>query len=74
MLIDVLDQRLPPPVDQKVIRDILLASTISFACLQSNPKSRPTMQYVSQEFLITRKTPLVKRAAIQDISISQLRN
>ncbi|GAY47194.1 hypothetical protein CUMW_102760 [Citrus unshiu] len=74
MLIDVLDQRLPPPVDQKVIQDILLASTISFACLQSNPKSRPTMQYVSQEFLITRKTPLVKHAAIQDISISQLRN
>ncbi|ESR59323.1 hypothetical protein CICLE_v10018319mg, partial [Citrus x clementina] len=58
MLIDVLDQRPPPPVDRKVIRDILLASTISFACLQSNPKSRPTMQYVSQEFLITRKTPL----------------
>ncbi|KDO61310.1 hypothetical protein CISIN_1g013793mg [Citrus sinensis] len=74
MLIDVLDQRLPPPVDQKVIQDILLASTISFACLQSNPKSRPTMQYVSQGFLITRKTPLVKHAAIQDISISELRN
>ncbi|KAH9741203.1 protein kinase domain-containing protein [Citrus sinensis] len=74
MLIDVLDPRLPPPVDRKVIRDILLASTISFACLQSNPKSRPTMQSVSQEFLITRKTPLVKHAAIQDISISQLRN
>ncbi|ESR59329.1 hypothetical protein CICLE_v10017807mg [Citrus x clementina] len=53
MLIDVLDQRLPPPVDQKVIQDILLFSTISFACLQSNPKSRPTMQSVSQEFLIT---------------------
>ncbi|KAK9224610.1 hypothetical protein WN943_009645 [Citrus x changshan-huyou] len=39
MLIDVLDQRLPPPVDRKVIQDILLVSTISFACLQSNPKS-----------------------------------
>ncbi|XP_024046455.1 MDIS1-interacting receptor like kinase 2 [Citrus clementina] len=74
MLIDVLDQRLPPPVDRKVIQDILLVSTISFACLQSNPKSRPTMQSVSQEFLITRKTPSVKHAAIQDISISQLRN
>ncbi|KAK9224606.1 hypothetical protein WN943_009641 [Citrus x changshan-huyou] len=74
MLIDVLDQRLPPPVDRKVIRDILLISTVSFACLQSNPKSRPTMQSVSQEFLITRKTPLVKHAAIQDISISELRN
>ncbi|KAK9224612.1 hypothetical protein WN943_009647 [Citrus x changshan-huyou] len=74
MLIDVLDQRLPPPVDQKVIQDILLASTVSFPCLQSNPKSRPTMQYASQEFLITRKTPLVKHAAIQDISISELRN
>ena len=74
MLIDVLDQRLPPPVDRKVIRDILLVSTVSFACLQSNPKFRPTMQSVSQEFLITRKTPLVKHAAIQDISISELRN
>ncbi|XP_024046453.1 MDIS1-interacting receptor like kinase 2 [Citrus clementina] len=74
MLIDVLDQRLPLPIDQKVIQDVLLVSTVLFACLQSNPKSRPTMQSVSQEFLITRKTPLVKHAAIQDISISQLKN
>ncbi|GAY35817.1 hypothetical protein CUMW_283360, partial [Citrus unshiu] len=67
MLIDVLDQRLPPPVDQKVIQDILLASTVSFPCLQSNPKSRPTMQYASQEFLITRKTPLTA-----DINVDKL--
>ena len=57
MLIDVLDQRLPPPVDRKVVQDIILVSIVAFACLQSKPKSRPTMQRISQEFL-TGKSPL----------------
>lgn len=39
MLLDVLDPRLSPPVDRMVVRDIVLVSTILFACLCSNPKS-----------------------------------
>ncbi|KAK9195625.1 hypothetical protein WN943_003750 [Citrus x changshan-huyou] len=47
MLINVLDQRLSPPVNQKIVQDIILVSTIAFACLSSQPKSRPTMQRIS---------------------------
>ncbi|KAL9458641.1 hypothetical protein AB3S75_007496 [Citrus x aurantiifolia] len=68
-LIDILDQRLPFPLDRKVIHDIILVSIVAFACLQSKPKSRPTMQRVSQEFL-TGKSPLGK--PVEEISISEL--
>lgn len=72
MLIDLLDQRAPSPIDdQTVIQDIILVSKIAFACLRSKPTSRP-MQRVSQEFLV-RKTALEK-PALQEISISELRN
>ncbi|GAY42238.1 hypothetical protein CUMW_065240 [Citrus unshiu] len=71
-LIDVLDQRLPFPVDRRVVHDIILVSTVAFACLQSKPKARPTMQRISQEFL-ARKSPLGK-SVVQEISISELIN
>ncbi|KAL5739001.1 hypothetical protein ACOSQ2_028181 [Xanthoceras sorbifolium] len=71
-LIDLLDQRLLPPNNQMVMKDILQISTIAFACLHSKPKSRPTMQLISQEFL-SRRTPL-KSKSFQEISIQQLRN
>ena len=72
MLIDLLDQRAPSPIDdQTVIQDIILVSTIAFACLSSQPKSRPTMQRISQE-LLAGKTPTQK--ALKEISISELRN
>ncbi|KAL9455091.1 hypothetical protein AB3S75_010488 [Citrus x aurantiifolia] len=69
-LIDVLDQRLPPPVDRKVVQDIILVSIVAFACLQSKPKSRPTMKCISQEFL-SGKSPFGK-PDVQEISISEL--
>ena len=53
MLCEVLDQRLPPP-DPVVVHDIILIATIAFACLATEPKSRPTMKCVSQEFLAQR--------------------
>ncbi|KAL5807744.1 hypothetical protein ACOSQ3_028435 [Xanthoceras sorbifolium] len=71
-LIDLLDQRLLPPNNQMVIQDILHVSTIAFACLHSKPKSRPTMQLISQEFL-SRRMPL-KSKSFQEISVQQLRN
>ena len=72
MLIDLLDQRLSSPNDQTVVQDILLISTVAFACLHSNPKSRPTMQRVCQEFLARRM--LFKSRSLQEISVSQLQN
>ncbi|KAH9735373.1 MDIS1-interacting receptor like kinase 2 [Citrus sinensis] len=71
MLIDILDQRLLPPVNQKIVQNIILVSTIAFACLRSQPKSRPTMQGISQELLVA-KTLMQK--ALKEISISELRN
>ncbi|KAK9195633.1 hypothetical protein WN943_003758 [Citrus x changshan-huyou] len=54
MLIDILDQRLLLPVNQKIVQNIILVSTIAFACLRSQPKSRPTMQGISRELLVER--------------------
>ncbi|KAJ4707478.1 putative Receptor protein kinase [Melia azedarach] len=70
-LMDVLDQRLSPPVDRKVVEDIMHVMIIAFACLHSKAKYRPTMRRVSQEFLACR-TPLTK--PFQEISVSELRN
>ncbi|KAG6643058.1 hypothetical protein CIPAW_09G183700 [Carya illinoinensis] len=57
MLNEILDQRLPPP-NRLIGQDILLVATVAFACLHTQPKSRPTMKCVSQEFL-SRKKPNV---------------
>ncbi|KAJ4706914.1 putative Receptor protein kinase [Melia azedarach] len=70
-LTDVLDQRLSPPVSQKVVKDIVLVSSIAFACLRFKPKSRPTMQQVSQEF-ISSKARMQKK--FREITIFELRN
>ncbi|CAL5369912.1 unnamed protein product [Camellia sinensis] len=56
MLTDVLDPRLPPPTNPVVVGDIALVVTVAFACVGSEPRSRPTMQHVSQQFLSRRKT------------------
>jgi hypothetical protein len=60
MLHEILDQRLSPP-NHLVEQDIFLVATIAFACIHIKPESRPTMKYVSQEFLSQKKliaTPL----------------
>ncbi|KAM7465260.1 hypothetical protein LguiB_012822 [Lonicera macranthoides] len=56
---DVLDQRLSLPVDRLVEWDIIMVMRLAFSCISSNPKSRPTMQSVSQRFLV-RRMPLPK--------------
>ncbi|KAL5741590.1 hypothetical protein ACOSP7_028322 [Xanthoceras sorbifolium] len=71
MLMDILDPRLSPPVDQMIVHDIVLVSSVAFASLHPNPKSRPSMQWVSHEFLAC-KTPMSK--PIHEISIVELRN
>ncbi|KAL5854995.1 hypothetical protein ACOSQ4_004797 [Xanthoceras sorbifolium] len=71
MLINLLDSRLSPPVDQRAVKDVVLVSTIAFACLHAKPKSRPSMERVSQE-LLAHKIPMSK--ALHEITIAQLRD
>ncbi|KAF5933542.1 hypothetical protein HYC85_029713 [Camellia sinensis] len=71
MLIDVLDPRLPPPTDPVVVGNIVLVAMMAFACVHSKPRSRPTMQCVSQEFLSRMKTSITP---LQAISLLQLWN
>ncbi|WCJ33106.1 Leucine-rich repeat receptor-like protein kinase family protein [Euphorbia peplus] len=56
MLNEVLDQRLPVPRTKAVIQEIILVTMIGLACLNDNPKSRPTMKWVSQMFLSGRRS------------------
>ncbi|PSR87660.1 MDIS1-interacting receptor like kinase [Actinidia chinensis var. chinensis] len=49
MITDVLDPRLDPPMNPIVVRNIALVATLAFACLRPKPRSRPTMQHISQE-------------------------
>ncbi|MBA0614547.1 hypothetical protein Godav_014835, partial [Gossypium davidsonii] len=69
MLSDILDPRISLPSDQRVAKDIAFVATIAFACLRLNPKFRPTMKCVSQEFL-SRKRLVTNR--LQAISLLQL--
>ena len=70
MLNEILDQRLPPP-NHPVARDVFFVATIAFACLQAKPKFRPTMKWVSQEFLSHKKP---KMNPLHSVSLWQLRN
>ncbi|KAM3753902.1 hypothetical protein ACB098_03G127200 [Castanea mollissima] len=70
MLNEILDQRLPPP-NRIVAQDIFFVATIAFACLCTKPKSRPTMNWVSQEFL-SRKKPIAQ--PLHAVSLWQLKN
>ncbi|XP_021817294.1 probable leucine-rich repeat receptor-like protein kinase At1g35710 [Prunus avium] len=45
-IVDVLDQRISPPTHQ-VAGEVISLVKIAFSCLDSNPKSRPTMKQVS---------------------------
>ena len=68
MLNEVLDQRLPPP-NRLVARDVFFIATIAFACLHAKPKFRPTMKWVSQEFLSHKKP---KMNPLHAVSLWQL--
>ncbi|KAJ6889851.1 MDIS1-interacting receptor like kinase 2-like [Populus alba x Populus x berolinensis] len=55
---DVLDQHLPPP-ENELADGVAHVVKLAFACLQTDPHYRPTMQQVSTE-LTTRWPPLPK--------------
>ncbi|KAB2064438.1 hypothetical protein ES319_A09G019000v1 [Gossypium barbadense] len=50
-LVDMLDNRLPLPRSQLVAQNLVHIATLAFACLNPQPKSRPTMKEVCEEFL-----------------------
>ena len=53
LLKDVLDQRLPPPVD-KFAEGVAHAVKLALSCLCSDPRNRPTMRQVSSELTTLR--------------------
>ncbi|KAL6296968.1 hypothetical protein ACE6H2_005110 [Prunus campanulata] len=57
-IVDVLDQRISPPMHQ-VASEVVSLVKIAFSCLNSSPKSRPTMKQVSQ-LLSTQRMHLSK--------------
>ncbi|XVE83814.1 hypothetical protein DITRI_Ditri16bG0117500 [Diplodiscus trichospermus] len=71
MLNEVLDPRLSPPRNKKMVRDIAFVAMVAFACLRTTPKTRPTMKTVSQEFLHN-KSPIV--LPLHEISLMELKN
>ncbi|ESW11615.1 hypothetical protein PHAVU_008G045200, partial [Phaseolus vulgaris] len=49
-LCEILDQRLPHPT-YSILQDIIVIAIVTFACLNPNPCSRPTMKNISHIFL-----------------------
>lgn len=48
LLKDVLDQRLPPPVDE-FAEAVVFMVTVALSCARPNPDRRPSMRSVAQE-------------------------
>ncbi|XP_034905504.1 uncharacterized protein [Populus alba] len=66
---EVLDPRLPPPTNEIVVHNICTIASLIFSCLHSNPKHRPSMKFVSQEFLSPKRL-----LGGLEISLLELRN
>ena len=52
---DVLDQRLPHPIN-KVAKELIVIATIAIKCLSESPTERPTMEQVYAEFFMPKLT------------------
>ncbi|KAF5185996.1 Mdis1-interacting receptor like kinase [Thalictrum thalictroides] len=53
ILIDILDKRLPPPT-KEIWKEVVFVAKMAVACLNTNPESRPKMDFVSHELSICR--------------------
>ncbi|XP_020202606.1 MDIS1-interacting receptor like kinase 2 [Cajanus cajan] len=70
LLKDVLDQRLPHPVKPDV-EEVILISNVAFACLSENPRLRPNMKQVHNEFLMPKSYPM---DSLPSVTLGQLIN
>ncbi|XP_039165312.1 MDIS1-interacting receptor like kinase 2 [Eucalyptus grandis] len=71
MLKDVLDHRLSPSrICLQDARNVVLITKLAFACLQSDPQLRPTMEQVSRELCV--QEPM--KMPFSAVSLEQLRN
>ncbi|MED6173943.1 hypothetical protein PIB30_064457 [Stylosanthes scabra] len=68
---EVLDSRIPLPNLMEDMQDVVLVITVALACLSSDPKSRPSMEDVANEFLAS-KAPI--NFCFSDVSVYQLLN
>ncbi|CAJ1949806.1 unnamed protein product [Sphenostylis stenocarpa] len=66
---DLLDSRISLPFFRKDMQDIVLVVTLALACLCPHPKSRPSMQEIANELLVSKPTLL---SYFDGISIHQL--
>ncbi|XVE83813.1 hypothetical protein DITRI_Ditri16bG0117400 [Diplodiscus trichospermus] len=71
MLNEVLDPRLSPPRNERMVQDIAFLAVVAFACLRTKPKARPSMKTVSQEFLHNQSSILLP---LHEISLMELKN
>ncbi|XP_060673040.1 MDIS1-interacting receptor like kinase 2-like isoform X2 [Ziziphus jujuba] len=71
-LIEILDQRLAPPRSRLAVHNVALVDSIAFACLNADPKLRPTMDSVSKQ-IVERRTPLADHC-FHEITIGHLMN
>ncbi|KAL3716026.1 hypothetical protein ACJRO7_007746 [Eucalyptus globulus] len=71
MLKDVLDQRLSTSrLSRRDAQDVILIAKLAFACLQADPRLRPSMRQVSRELHV--QVPL--ETPLSTVSLEQLRN
>ena len=71
LLKDILDPRLVATINGQSAKNIALIATLAVACLNSQPRSRPTMQTVCDK-LVTGRPPLTK--PFEEISTQQMIN
>ncbi|KAL0433197.1 UNVERIFIED_CONTAM: MDIS1-interacting receptor like kinase [Sesamum latifolium] len=72
ILQDFIDKRLSPPAKIMVALDVIQIVSIALACLNPNPKSRPSMKQVSQELLVCRPPKFAR--PLNTISMLELMN
>lgn len=48
---EILDSRLPPVEQQKLMKEVVLIANLSISCLQINPSSRPTMRSITDQMI-----------------------
>jgi serine/threonine protein kinase len=68
---DILDQRIGAPLTVEEENAVILIALVSFACLQVNPKARPTMQQVYQ-VLSSRSRPSLMLSPLNEIRLQDL--